>query len=82
MLKPYIIDKMVNSKTDEILYQGTERELGRVASIDTVNKIKDLMYNVIYNDSNSGTGYPYKVEGLDIIGKTGTAQIADGKGVI
>ncbi len=80
MLKPYIIDKMVNPKTDEILYQGTERELGRVASIDTVNKIKDLMYNVIYNDSNSGTGYPYKVEGLDIIGKTGTAQIADGKG--
>ena len=74
MLKPYIVDKIVNSDTKEIVYQGKKNELGRVASTETVSKMKDLMYKVIYNDLYYSTGSPYKLEGYNLIGKTGTAQ--------
>lgn len=80
MLKPYLVDKIVNPDTNEIIHQGLRTELHQVANQATIKKIKELMYNVIHNDSSATTGSTYKVEGLDLIGKTGTAQIADGKG--
>jgi penicillin-binding protein 2B len=80
VLKPYIVEKIVDPTTKKIIYQGKKEELNKVASLKTVSKIKDLMYNVVNEDPTKCTGYIYKVDGLDIIGKTGTAQIADGKG--
>lgn len=74
MLKPYIVDKVIDSNTDEIIYQGNKTEVGQVASIDTVNKMKELLYKVIYNDLYYSTGAGYKMAGYDLIGKTGTAQ--------
>lgn len=74
MLKPYIVDKVVDVNNDEIIYQGNKTEIGQVASKTTVNKIKDLLYKVIYNDLYYSTGAGYKMEGYDLIGKTGTAQ--------
>ena len=82
LLKPYIIDKIVDHDTGEVLYQGQKTELYRVASIKTVNKIKELMRAVITGDSNTSTGYLYYMEGYDFIAKTGTAQVPkeNGKG--
>jgi penicillin-binding protein 2B len=77
MLKPYIVDKIVDSNTNEIMYQGTRTEVATVASEKTVNKMKDLMYDVIYKDSNYSTGSNFRMTGYDIIGKTGTAQYID-----
>lgn len=74
MLKPYIVDKIINPNTNEIVFQGTKEELGRVASTTTVNKLKNLMYDVVNGDSSIATGTAYKIDGYDIIGKTGTAQ--------
>jgi len=79
MLKPYIVDKIVG-KNGEIIYQGSKTELGKVVSIDTVKQIKDLMYDVIYNDLYYSTGAGYKLKGYDIIGKTGTAQYVNNYG--
>lgn len=73
MLKPYIVDKIVDSN-EEIVYQGNRQELGKKVSTDTVNNIKELMYKVIYNDLYYSTGAGFKMDGYDIIGKTGTAQ--------
>lgn len=73
MLRPYIVDKIVGS-TGEIVYQGSRQEIDEVASIDTVNKIKDLLYGVIYNDLYYSTGAGFKMNGYDLMGKTGTAQ--------
>lgn len=73
MLKPFIVDKIVG-KNDEIVYQGTKTELGKVASNETTDKMKQLMYDVIYNDLEYSTGASYKMNGYDLIGKTGTAQ--------
>ena len=80
MLQPYIIDKIVDSKTNEILVQNNRKELERVASKETTDKIKKLMYYVINGGSGSYcTGTSYKVKGYDVIGKTGTAQIFNTK---
>jgi penicillin-binding protein 2B len=74
MIKPYIVDKIVDPNTGKNVYQGKREEVAKVASTATINKMKDLMYNVINGDATNATGYSYKVEGYDIIGKTGTAQ--------
>ena len=78
MLKPYIVDKIVDA-SDEIVYQGNRQELGKRVSTDTVNDIKELMYKVIYNDLYYSTGAGFKMKGYDIIGKTGTAQYINEK---
>ena len=49
MLKPYIVSKIVDEE-DALVYEGKRTELGKVASSETVNSIKELMYKVIYND--------------------------------
>lgn len=75
LLQPYIIDKIVDSRTGEVLVQNERKELGRVASKETTDKMKELMYTVVNGGSGSYcTGTSYKIKGYDIIGKTGTAQ--------
>lgn len=82
LLKPYIIDKIVDQTTNEIVYNGKKEELGKVASSETITKIKDLMESVIKGNSSTSTGYFYNMKGYDIIAKTGTAQVpkTSGKG--
>lgn len=76
MLKPYIVDKILDYN-NEIVYQGQKEEIGQVVSKNTTNQIRDLLYDVIYNDLYYSTGALYKMEGYDLIGKTGTAQYVD-----
>ncbi len=78
MIKPYIIKEIIDSE-DKVIYEGKREVIGNVASVDTVNKMKDLMYNVINDIPDRATGTRYKIEGYDIIGKTGTAQYIDTK---
>ena len=77
ILRPYIIDRIVNSNTGEIIYKGSRKEVEKIASNDTINKIKDLMKSVTHNEPNACTGYMYNVEGYDVIAKTGTAEVYD-----
>lgn len=77
MLKPYIVSKIVNSQTGVTTYKGKKEEKEKVASTETIEKIKELMRSVINKDSEQATGAPYYMEGYDLIGKTGTAQIFD-----
>ena len=79
MLKPHIVEKIVDTNTGDTTYERQIEETERVASEATVQKIKELMYNVVNGQNEGTTGNRYKVEGLDIIGKTGTAQIYDDK---
>lgn len=79
ILNPYIVEKTINSSTKEVTYKAEVKEGERVASADTISKIKDLMYNVVNGDSLDTTGSSYRMDGYDLIGKTGTAQIANPK---
>lgn len=74
LLKPYIVDKIVN-RNGKVTYEGKRTELKKVYSKETTDKIKELMYGVVY-DGLSTYWQPTKTT---IAGKTGTAQIA-GKG--
>lgn len=77
MLKPHIVDKIVNPKTNEIYYQSKKDESEKLVSEKTIKDIKELMYNVVNGTDSGTTGKSYQVEGFDLIGKTGTAEIAE-----
>lgn len=80
ILTPYIVAKTVNASTGEVTYKAQVKEGEKVASQDTINKMKDLMYKVVNCGSASlCTGTNYMIEGYDVIGKTGTAQIANAR---
>jgi len=78
LLKPYLVEKIVDPKTGEIIFEGKRKEIERVASTETVEKIKALMDETVNGQGNTGAGY--KMEGYGLIGKTGTAQIANENG--
>lgn len=78
MVKPYIIDKIVDRNTDEVLYKSQTTEIKRVASSETITKLKDMMKDVVY--SGLTTAKYYQTEKVTLIGKTGTAQIPSKSG--
>lgn len=79
MLKPHIVEKIEDPNTSKTIYERKIEKVDNLVSKSTIEKIKQLMYNVVNNDNEGTTGKRYRVDGLDIIGKTGTAQIYDEK---
>lgn len=77
MIKPYIISKIVNSR-GEIVETGTREEVGNIASVSTVERMKKMMYDVVYNGFDYNKAYA--PSNVTIAGKTGTAQIASPTG--
>ena len=78
LLKPYLVSKIVDSETGEITYEAEREEIERVASTQTVQKMMQLMDDCVNGQGNTGSGY--KIENGELIGKTGTAQIANENG--
>ena len=75
MLKPHIVSKIINSNNGEVYYERKIEKTSNVISSSTANKIKDLMYITVQGTDAGTTGYPYKIDGFDVIGKTGTSEI-------
>lgn len=75
VLKPYIVDKIVDSE-GKTTYEGKRTVVKKVYSAKTTEKMKELMKMVVYD----GLTTMWRVEGLEIMGKTGTAQIASPQG--
>ncbi len=78
LLKPYLVEKIVDPSNDKVIFEGKRKEIERVASTSTVEKIKSLMDDTVNGQGNTGSGY--RMEGYGLIGKTGTAQIANENG--
>ena len=75
LLKPYIVSKIVDSSTKEVILENSRKEEERVASTTTVQKMLQLMDDCVNGTGNTGSGY--RIESKELIGKTGTAQIVN-----
>lgn len=79
MVKPYIIDKVVNSYTGDIIEENSTEVIGEPISKETADKMRELMYDVVNGKDDNGTGtgyYRFNMDDIAVIGKTGTGEIA------
>jgi len=74
MVKPHVVKKIENDGT--VTYER-EVEKVQVVSKETTDKIKDLMYDTVHDVERNATGISYLIKDLDVIGKTGTAEISE-----
>ena len=75
MLKPYFIDKIVDSDNDEIIYQGQKTVVGTPIKETTAKQMQALMERVVTDPK--GTAQFYAVDEVSIIAKTGTSEIIE-----
>ncbi len=69
LVKPYIVDKIVNGRDELKTNQQNPRQ---IISKDTASKVTAMMINVV----EKGFGDQARIPGYYIAGKTGTAEIA------
>lgn len=80
MMRPYVVDKIVNPKTKKTILKRHPVVAGHPVSAAAAKQTRALMRKVV-TDKNvvngaSATGLAYDLPGYDVIGKTGTAQIS------
>nr|WP_153735964.1 penicillin-binding protein [Aquibacillus halophilus] len=75
LVQPYIVSKVVNSETGDILQESGPTIVGNPVSAETAMQVRDELETVI--TSEKGTGQMYKLNDYSLAGKTGTAQIPD-----
>ncbi len=72
LYKPYIVNKVYNSKTHEVVVENKPEKIRQVITSDTSAKVRDAMEGVV----TDGGGKNAYIDGYRIGGKTGTAQRA------
>lgn len=73
MMRPRIVDKITN-KEKSLVFEAEDEILSKATSAKTANTIRDMMVEVV----NSGTGRNAYLDWIQLAGKTGTADKADG----
>jgi peptidoglycan glycosyltransferase len=71
-MRPYLIDKLTGPDLST-LHSGNPRTLREPVSAQVAGDLQQMMINVVQN----GTGSRAKVSGLEVGGKTGTAETGD-----
>ncbi|MGN9837621.1 peptidoglycan D,D-transpeptidase FtsI family protein [Nonomuraea sp. H19] len=74
VMKPYLVNKITDAKGDTI-DQAKPEELSEAVSSETAGKLREMMANVV----SKGTANLAQVPGVQVAGKTGTAETADGQ---
>ncbi|NBE91950.1 penicillin-binding protein 2 [Nonomuraea sp. KC401] len=74
VMKPYLVKKVTDSKGDSI-EDAEQEELSEAVSTETAAKLRDMMVSVVSN----GTANRAQVPGVQVAGKTGTAETAGGQ---
>lgn len=78
MMQPYLVEKIEDSMTHQVLEQYEPVSLGTVISKETSDYMKKLMKMVV---EEGGTGYGrYNMDDVEILAKTGTGEVATEKG--
>ena len=75
MVKPYMIKKIVDSETKEIIEEKKPEVVGKPITSETASEVLEIMESVI--TSKAGTGKVFSLSDYTVAGKTATAQIPD-----
>ena len=78
MLQPYVVQKVIDSDTDEVIMEHDKTVVSEPISKEAANQVLDLLGTVV--NSKDGTGKPYRLDAYSVAGKTGTAQMPDPNG--
>ncbi len=73
MLKPYYIDKIVDSDNSTVVYQGEKTVVSNPISKSTAEQLQALLARVVSDPK--GTAQYYGVEEVDVMAKTGTSEL-------
>jgi penicillin-binding protein 2B len=73
MMKPYVIDRIVDSTTLEVYQQMEPTVVGQPISESTAQSVVDLMRTAALTPGGGVSSYA--LSSVDVFGKTGTAQI-------
>ncbi|MCS0542839.1 penicillin-binding transpeptidase domain-containing protein, partial [Aeromonas veronii] len=76
MMKPYVVDKIVDPDTNKTVVDHEPKVAGQPVSAETAKHVLDLLGKVV----TDGTGRQYNLEGYQVAGKTGTAEIPSPQG--
>jgi penicillin-binding protein 2B len=79
MMKPHVVDKIVNHDTGKVIRDTTPEVVGTPISAETAKEVLDILETVVTNEE-TGTGNRYQIDGYSVAGKTGTASIPDPNG--
>ncbi|WP_100403120.1 penicillin-binding protein [Bacillus sp. FJAT-42315] len=78
MMKPYVIDQIVDDQSKEVVVDHKPKVVGEPISKETAKQVLDVLETV--TSSEHGTGKAYQIQGYEVAGKTGTAQMPNPKG--
>lgn len=78
MMKPYVIDRIMDPNTDKVLESHEPEESGAPISAATAKKTREILATTV--TSPNGTAQKYKLANYAVAGKTGTAQIPKKEG--
>ncbi|MFI9558977.1 peptidoglycan D,D-transpeptidase FtsI family protein [Nonomuraea endophytica] len=74
VMKPYLVNKITDAKGDAV-DEGEPEELSEAMSPENAAKLKSMMVSVVAN----GTAKTAQIPGVEVGGKTGTAETREGK---
>ena len=72
MVRPYVIDSIVDSGTSQVIKKYKKKAVGTPISSQTAKEVQELMSHVT---DDGASGSRFKIDGVDMLMKTGTAQL-------
>ncbi|MFV0380616.1 MAG: penicillin-binding transpeptidase domain-containing protein [Breznakia sp.] len=78
MVKPYLVDKVVEPSTNEVLYQEKTEVVGNPISEASAKQLQELLKRVVTD--NYGTAHAYQMEDVTLMAKTGTGELVGENG--
>lgn len=78
MVRPYVLNKIVDSTTGNIIEENKPEVVGQPISKETASQMLTLLESVVTDEN--GTGKKYKLDDYSTGGKSGTAEIPNPNG--